>query len=493
MPLDINLPTFHLAPRPREPFITTLSYSSNGTSPQATYVKTISTEEQNVYNTTLHDAFVPDILYASITAHPEIHPSAATSPGGTPADPKILLPSEFAISLFNPDSTVILEHHHSALRGTYWEFTLPKTSFLPPTSSKLDAASAAAAIAHLPRATFRWRKEGGLMTRPQLRCSLVSPANLPSVPGTASSSKKAGANEPDIPIAMFLGLGEKKGIGEITIIQSNLKRVEVEDLKGLEVVLLLSAMAIGDIWFQPTNQMFNLNPPIRGSASGTARRKNSMPLSAAAPTPTVAVSAPEPRSPPTTSPQHGKPPPGNASFAARFQQQQQSHQRRHSTPMDVDAEYSRRLQEEEERRRRIAEKEQEEIRKMLAEEESRERRKREEDVNRETERLKRIYEAERAEFMARGARTAQPQRVPSQQRGQRPPVVGGGGGMTMPPPHGGRASMMPPPQGGRGGPAKDDKKLGSRKSFLGLKFGSSSGSKEEEKKKKLSKKGSSMF
>ncbi|KAH8154001.1 uncharacterized protein LAJ45_01768 [Morchella importuna] len=481
MPLDINLPTFHLAPRPREPFVTTLSYSSNGSSPQATYVKTISTEEQNAYNTTLHDAFVPDILYASINARPEIHPSSATSPGGTPADPKVLLPSEFAISLFNPDSTTILEHHHSALRGTYWEFSLPKTSFLPPTSSKLDAASAAAAIAHLPRATFRWRKEGGIMTRPQLRCSLVSPANLPSIPGTASASKKAGANEPDIPIAMFLGLGEKKGIGEITIIQSNLKRVEVEDLKGLEVVLLLSAMAIGDIWFQSTNQMFNLNPPIRGSANGTARRKNSMPLAAA--TPTIAVSAPEPRSPPTTSPQHGKPPPNDASFAARFQQQQQSHQRRHSTPMDADAEYSRRVQEEEKRKRRIAEKEQEEIRKMLAEEESRERRKREEDINRETERLKRIYEAERAEYMARGARNAaQPQRVSSQQRNQRPPVVGGSGGM-----------MMPPPQGGRGGAANDEKKLGSRKSFLGLKFGSSSSSKEEEKKKKLSKKGSSMF
>lgn len=319
------------------------------------------------------------------------------------------------------------------------------------------------------------------MTRPQLRCSLVSPANLPSIPGTASASKKAGANEPDIPIAMFLGLGEKKGIGEITIIQSNLKRVEVEDLKGLEVVLLLSAMAIGDIWFQSTNQMFNLNPPIRGSANGTARRKNSMPLAAA--TPTIAVSAPEPRSPPTTSPQHGKPPPNDASFAARFQQQQQSHQRRHSTPMDADAEYSRRVQEEEKRKRRIAEKEQEEIRKMLAEEESRERRKREEDINRETERLKRIYEAERAEYMARGARNAaQPQRVSSQQRNQRPPVVGGSGGM-----------MMPPPQGGRGGAANDEKKLGSRKSFLGLKFGSSSSSKEEEKKKKLSKKGSSMF
>lgn len=318
------------------------------------------------------------------------------------------------------------------------------------------------------------------MTRPQLRCSLVSPANLPSLPGTASASKKAGANEPDIPIAMFLGLGDKKGIGEITIIQSNLKRVEVEDLKGLEVVLLLSAMAIGDIWFQSTNQMFNLNPPIRGSANGTARRKNSMPLTAA--TLTIAVSAPEPRSPPTTSPQHGKPPPNDASFAARFQQQQQSHQRRHSTPMDTDAEYSRRVQEEEKRKRRIAEKEQEEIRKMLAEEESRERRKREEDINRETERLKRIYEAERAEYMARGARNAaQPQRVPSQQRNQRPPVVGGSGGM-----------MMPPPQGGRGGAAQDEKKLGSRKSFLGLKFGSSS-SKEEEKKKKLSKKGSSMF
>lgn len=341
------------------------------------------------------------------------------------------------------------------------------------------------------------------MTRPQLRCSLVSPANLPT-PSGGTSTKKAGANEPDIPIAMFTSLGDKRGTGEITIYQSNLKRVEVEDLKGLEVVLLLSAMAIGDIWFLPTNTVFNLNPPIRGGAGGTSRgRKNSFPLASAPPV--VTISAPQPH-PPTSSPQHGKKPMA-ASFAARFQQQEQSHQRRHSTPAE-DSEYARRVHEEAARKRVLAEQEQHQIRRMLAEEEVREKRRREEEVNRETERLRSIYEQERQEHMARGARNALPQRVvssphrpmsqqwlPQQRPQQGPPATNGNGG------------VKPPAASGSGGPTaqgrtgalkvEETKKLNNRKSFLGLKFGGSSEvkekEKEKEKRKKLLKKGSSMF
>lgn len=359
------------------------------------------------------------------------------------------------------------------------------------------------------------------MTRPQLRCSLVSPANLPT-PSGGASTKKAGANEPDIPIAMFTSLGDKRGVGEITIYQSNLKRVEVEDLKGLEVVLLLSAMAIGDIWFLPTNTIFNLNPPIRGGAGGTSRgRKNSFPL-ANPPLPAVTISVPQPQvspQPPTTSPQHGKRP-AKASFAARFQQQEQSHQRRHSTPGE-DGEYARRVREEDARRRALAEQEQQQIRRMLAEEEAREQQRRKEEVDRETERLRRLYERERQEHMARGARNAMPQRAVSQQRPMsqqwapqqparqpqqparqpqqparqpqqklatpgsngtaRPLTAGGSGGTSSQ----GRAGALK---------AEENKKLNNRKSFLGLKFGGSSEVKEDkEKRKKLLKKGSSMF
>lgn len=347
------------------------------------------------------------------------------------------------------------------------------------------------------------------MTRPQLRCSLVSPANLPT-PSGGASTKKAGANEPDIPIAMFTSLGDKRGTGEITIYQSNLKRVEVEDLKGLEVVLLLSAMAIGDIWFLPTNTIFNLNPPIKGGAGGTSRgRKNSFPLASVPPV--VTISAPQPqqqqKQPPTTSPQHGKKP-ATASFAARFQQQEQSHQRRHSTPVE-DNEYARRVLEETARKRALAEQEQQQIRRMLAEEEAREQRRREEEVNHETERLRRIYEQERQEHMARGARNALPQRVvsspprpmsqqwlPQQRPQQRPPVANSNGGARPP----ASSGSMAAPQGRAGAlKAEEKKKLNNRKSFLGLKFGGSSSEvkekdmKEKDKRKKLLKKGSSMF
>ena len=42
---------------------------------------------------------------------------------------------------------------------------------------------------------------------------------------------------------------------ELTIYEPNLQRVEMEDPKGLEVVLLLSAVVIKDLYFSPKEQM----------------------------------------------------------------------------------------------------------------------------------------------------------------------------------------------------------------------------------------------
>ena len=39
------------------------------------------------------------------------------------------------------------------------------------------------------------------------------------------------------------------GKGEVTIFEPSLKRVEVEDLKGLQVTLVITAMAIADVYF----------------------------------------------------------------------------------------------------------------------------------------------------------------------------------------------------------------------------------------------------
>ena len=113
---------------------------------------------------------------------------------------------------------------------------------------------------------------------------------------------------------------------------------------------------------------------------------------------------------------------------------------------------------------------------MLAEEELRERQRREMEVERETQRLKMLYERERAAVMQ------QQQRPPGlgSWGGGRPPVVGGGGGGGL-------------------RPIQEGKKVSSRKSFLGLRFGGggdaeADGAKRDKVKRgKLSKKGSSMF
>ncbi|RPA96787.1 hypothetical protein L873DRAFT_1195442 [Choiromyces venosus 120613-1] len=494
MPLDDNLPIFHLTPQAREPHITTLTFTANGSPPTAAYTKTRAPDIDATYSTTLHDAFVPDILYATVIATPEIVQQPASSPGAPPPPAKVLLPKEFPLQLYNPDSTVIVTHNHSTLRGSFWEFSLPKTSFLPPTASRLDAASAAHqnALSHLPRATFRWRKEGGVLSKSMLRCSLVSPANLGSGP------KKAGANEPDILIATFEGLGDKKGMGDITIYQSNLKRVEVEDFKGLEVVLVLSAMAIGDMWFCPTNLVFNLTPtsasPVTAAAvagvNGGRRRTSSTPNIP----PTVNPSPTMQSHPPTnlhshrtSYPQHTQPPPSSPHH---------HHHQDIKSPTTTQRDYQAHKAEEAARRAAQLKKEEEATLRMLAEEEARERQRREMEVERETQRLRVVYERERSAVM--------------QQQQQRPPVVGGGGGGM------GWGGRRPPVvgggswgNGGGGGgglrPIQEGKKVSSRKSFLGLRFGGSGsgdaaannggggGGGAKTKPKKLSKKGSSMF
>lgn len=233
----------HVKPK-EEPHIVTLSYTVSGSEPQAIYTLTRSPTLRNTYSLTLSDASFPSIHYAHLTTALEF---AATTP---PDPPKPLLPKSFTLNLLNPTSTVTISLLHTTLRGNFWEFTLPKQSFTPPSASRIDTHYTAPPSTHL---TFRWRKEGSALTRRQLRCSLVSPGNLPG------AKRNAGAAEPDIPLAMYSGLASTRG--ELTIYESNLARVELEDMKGLEMVLLISARVINDIHFVPTAQSFNTALP----------------------------------------------------------------------------------------------------------------------------------------------------------------------------------------------------------------------------------------
>ena len=169
--------------------------------------------------------------------------------------------------------------------GPYWEFSLPKTSFLEPTGSKLDVDLGVTRriLSTVPLATFRWRKEGGVLSKSSLRCSLIH-SNITPLDefggGTTSDSygrKKgsgSGSSEPEITVAIFsngINAGKSAGKGEITIFEPNLNRVEVEDRKGLEVTLVVTAMAIADVYFGDMRTGFNLGPRAPQNFTGPGR------------------------------------------------------------------------------------------------------------------------------------------------------------------------------------------------------------------------------
>lgn len=114
-------------------------------------------------------------------------------------------------------------------------------------------------------ATFRWRKEGGVLSKPSLRCSLIHPNNLPLQDDGLGAYRRGSGTEssggdPDTTVAIFTnGLGGKRQKGEVTIYESNLARVDVEDVKGLELALVLGAAVIADVWFGDTRTLFNLS------------------------------------------------------------------------------------------------------------------------------------------------------------------------------------------------------------------------------------------
>ncbi|KAI5803626.1 hypothetical protein DFH27DRAFT_622131 [Peziza echinospora] len=293
--VDANLPIFHLVPSRTSPTSeSVIAHSQNGSTPAPQYLKRRDPTAADTYAIALRDAHYPDIVYASCSSpalypqphRPPLAPSAA-GPSEPPDPPKV--PAAIPITLYNPTSRVLLRQRPSSWgAGPFWEFSMPKTSFLQPTGSLLDQTVGASrlALGSVPLATFRWRKEGGVLSRSSLRCSLIHPSNVP-VRDDGSGAHRAGPSaignisggsgggkEPDITVAIFTNgiSGGKPGKGEITIYEPSLRRVEVEDLKGLEVMLLMSACVIADVWFSDMRLAFNLSPErIPGSFAGPGR------------------------------------------------------------------------------------------------------------------------------------------------------------------------------------------------------------------------------
>ena len=101
---------------------------------------------------------------------------------------------------------------------------------------------------------------------------------------------KAKHRDPDITVSIF------KGLKELTLYEPNLQRVDIEDMKGLEVVLLLGAVVIREVYFGSLKETFNLNA---GKKSSTTSPTTASAALSPDPRPQTVSPVPDPRIPPT--------------------------------------------------------------------------------------------------------------------------------------------------------------------------------------------------
>ncbi|OJD36577.1 uncharacterized protein BKCO1_1000013 [Diplodia corticola] len=557
--LDENLPTFFLKPSPAVKHDEAYYFAQHGSEPEPNYIlkhpDPTLPAGKNVYAAGLFDAFHPEILYGEVYIKPEwTYPTLSAEEirknGGVAPPPQPVLPTEFAINLYDPDQQVIVKQKSGSWGGTAsYEFSMPQNTFRLPSSSTLDRAlSDPTADISTPKINFVWRREGKLSK--DLSCFMTGKSTDPA-------KKKRKTREPDIAVALF------RALHEVTVYESNLYRVEMEDPKGLEIVLLLAASTIKALYFGQINETFNVgDAATRRTTGGILGRKKSLPLDNA-----LMATGALPARPAAQSAQSA-PPPGPAAANLRPPQPSQADIRRQSLPplrtgsyqqqegpqpnrdpraqWEVDAEKSRlklaqvaeareqrRAQEAAQREReRQSEAEQRRLRKM-SEAEEKQRRKKAAEVDKETERLRRKYGTQENLLPAQqrhsihgmlgpSQRQSGPSRpTPAPQRGPPPPqpqpqrlsnglFVAQQARPTPPPMMAPRPQQRPPqprpqqPPGtwhrpavsqsayfGGGGQIKpeDGKKLKQpKKSFFGLRSSS-----DEGKKAKLAKKQSSMW
>ncbi|KAL8901873.1 MAG: hypothetical protein Q9207_004990 [Kuettlingeria erythrocarpa] len=329
---------------------------------------------KNRYAVALYDSYNPDILYGEVLLVPQwTQPSLSQEEirrnGGVPPAPQPVLPTSFIIQLYNPDQQVVVQQGISKWSATpQWVFEMPQQSFRQPSVSSIDRTqSDPTASETTPKLRFKWKKDGKLSK--DYVCSL-------SGKNTNPDGSKRKNNEPDITVSIF------KHLKEITMYEPNLSRVEMEDPKGLEVVILLSAIVIREVYNGHMRETFNVSdvprrlsneqPLRKSSADRTHRHRNDLPPSQAPPLPSQ-------RPPLHVETQHSRPPPTDP-----------------RSQWEIDAETARlkkQVEKEERERRRAEHAETKRVKKMLEDEERRARQKHLE-IDRETERLKREFEKE---------------------------------------------------------------------------------------------------
>ncbi|KPI41606.1 uncharacterized protein AB675_9019 [Cyphellophora attinorum] len=363
--LDESLPTFRLKSNRVEKHNETYLYSQHGAEFEPKYtLKHLDPQQhasKNRYAAALSDSYNSDVLYAEVLLIPEwTQPTLSAEQirlnGGVPPPPEPILPTQFAIQLYNPDQQVIVRHKPSKWnQSESWDFELPSQTFRAPSLSALDRSQDDPSISeNTRRVGLRWKKDSKLSK--DLVCFQSGKALNPD--GTKNKNK-----EPDITLAIF------HAQKEVTLYEPNLVRVDIEDVKGLEVIILLGAVVIRDVYFGSMKEVFNLTDARKSGSSHTSPVNGAprpiLSQIATSPTATNAVPARPPRVPPTDP----------------------------RSQWEIDAETARlqqQVQEEERQRKRRDDAEERRIRQML-EAEEKEARRRQAEVDAETARLQRIY------------------------------------------------------------------------------------------------------
>ncbi|ESZ98343.1 hypothetical protein SBOR_1221 [Sclerotinia borealis F-4128] len=262
--LDENLPTFFFRVSADTPLSTPIFLRQDGSDLQPEYLfrrpDSNLPASKNCYAVALYDSYNPEVLYAEVLVQPEwtqptLSQAEVRAQNGIPSPPVPIVPNSFTIQLYNPDQQVLVKQISGSWNSSaYWEFEMPQISFRAPSASALDRSqSDPAASDFTPKVAFKWKKDGKFSK--DLSCFLA---------GQTTEGRRS--KEPDIPIAMF------KGGKDLTVYQPNMHRVDVEDFKGLEVVLLLSAPVIKDIFFNASREMFNISSP--NTTPGPSRKRN---------------------------------------------------------------------------------------------------------------------------------------------------------------------------------------------------------------------------
>lgn len=249
--LDDNLPTFRLQPCPDDPLRTIVYYARHGSEPAAAYLlqRPSPPSSRNQYALGLLDAQLPSLVYAEVAVTPEwsrpaLSAAEVRATNGVSPSPAPVTPDSFAVALYDPDMSVAVRHRPATWnKSEAWEFEVPERSFRMPSASRIDRDSAGAQLAALaPKVVFRWKRDGRLSK--DMTCYMS---------GRSVGGKKS--KEPDITVAMFHAA---KTEGAITIYEPNMARVDIEDLKGLELSLILGSVVIRDLYLSPRHDAFNM-------------------------------------------------------------------------------------------------------------------------------------------------------------------------------------------------------------------------------------------